>query len=93
MLVRLGAADSVLAGQRIVRAHSPRPRGVPARAALPSGARPAEPEGAYDAEPAYVQDGPAPDVAAARYAQHALAAYQAAELIQPRPGLIIHVQA
>jgi hypothetical protein len=74
-------------GQRIVRAQ---PR---AGLALPSTARAGQPEPAYDAAPAYVQDKPGLDAASLRRAQHACEAYQAAELIQPRPGLIIRIQA
>jgi hypothetical protein len=89
MLVRLGVggANSVPEGQRIVRATRPFERAVRALPYAGRGAGPGRQEHVHAPEEpvCYVVD--------ARRAQQADDAYRAAQLIQPRPGLIIRVQA
>jgi hypothetical protein len=93
MLVRLGlaAAESVPAGQRLVRAAHQFSAGPHRRAArrLGSGAA-----ATYSApqETSYAHEEPTASFDARR-AQQAAAAYRAADLVQPRPGLFLHVQA
>lgn len=80
MLVRLGAATAALV--RVVR--SPRaPRALPGPR---SAGAPAMPEAVYTCEePSTRFD--------RQRAEQVCAAYRAADLVQPRPGLFLHVQA
>jgi hypothetical protein len=86
MLVRLGlaAADSVPKGQRVVRAAQRAARALPKPRSAAGNNTPHEAAYAYE-EPATSFD--------ARRAQQADAAYRAADLVQPRPGLFLHVRA
>jgi hypothetical protein len=98
MLVRLGSPDSVPAGLRIVRA-----RRAPVRAvlAVPSTAQDRGSErqerayeAPWDATPWRALGEPVELVSAhERLAQRAVAAYRAADPVQPRPGLIVRVRA
>ena len=88
MLVRL-AADSVrvLRVERVERAFQrPFQR---AQRALPG---PRDEQGREQPQPAYACEEPAKRCDA-RTAQQAVEAYRAADLVQPRPGLFLHVQA
>jgi hypothetical protein len=86
MLVRLGlaAADSVPEGQRVVRATQRPARALPKPRSSEGNSQPHEAAYAYE-EPATRFD--------TRRAQQADAAYRAADLVQPRPGLFLHVRA
>jgi hypothetical protein len=83
MLVRIGLRSASIARVRVVRA----PRALPGPSTV---AQPSEPE--RPVEPVYAAPEPATRVDLGK-AQHACAAYLAADLVQPRPGLYLHVKA
>jgi|GEM_PF-7018668 len=83
MLVRLGTPSADLV--RVVRTGRA-PRALPG----PASAARAEPQ--RPAEPVYAVEEPTTRVDLLK-AQQACAAYLAADLVQPRPGLYLHVEA